>query len=46
MVETEAFETGMVPAGVNRFAEHWLHADGTPNEPIVLVHALKVARRK
>jgi hypothetical protein len=36
----------MIPPGVNTFREHALQLDGKPNEPIVLAHALKIARNK
>src|SRR5689334_21009935 len=34
----------MLPAGVDTFKEHALQLDGTPNQPIVLTHALMVSR--
>ena len=43
---TRSAQEGVVlPAGVNTFVEHALHFDGTPNEPIVLAHALPVTRK-
>ena len=39
-----AQEGVMLPAGVDTFREHVLQLDGTPNQPIVLTHALMVSR--
>jgi hypothetical protein len=36
-------EKGVVlPAGLDTFREHALGLDGTPNQPIVLAHALTI----
>ena len=40
---TRSAQKGVVlPAGLNLFREHALQLDGSPNEPIVLTHALIV----
>jgi hypothetical protein len=36
----------VLPAGVDTFRKHALQLDGTPNQPIVLTHALVVSRKK
>ena len=33
----------VLPAGVNIFRDHAIQLDGTPNEPVVLAHALMVS---
>jgi len=35
----------MLPPGFDIFAEHALKLDGSPNEPLVLAHAMMVSRR-
>jgi hypothetical protein len=41
---TRSAQNGVVlPAGLETFREHAFQTDGTPNEPIVLAHALVVA---
>jgi hypothetical protein len=43
---TRSAQDGVVlPAGIDTFAEHALQLDGTPNQPIVLAHALVVTRK-
>jgi hypothetical protein len=40
---TRSAQKGVVlPAGLDTFREHALRLDGTPNQPIVLVHALAI----
>ena len=34
----------MLPPGVNTFPAHAIQLDGTPNEPVVLTHALMISR--
>jgi hypothetical protein len=44
---TRSAQEGVVlPAGARIFREHALQLDGTPNEPIILTHALQVSYRK
>jgi hypothetical protein len=43
---TRSAQDGVVlPAGVDLYQEHALLLDGTPNQPTVLAHALRVARQ-
>jgi hypothetical protein len=40
---TRSAQKGVVlPAGIDTFKEHALRLDGTPNQPIVLAHALTI----
>ena len=44
---TRSAQKGVVlPAGLDTFEEHALQPDGTPNQPIVLSHALMVSRNQ
>ena len=44
---TRSAQSGVVlPAGLDTFREHALQLDGTPNEPIVLAHAIAVAQKR
>lgn len=43
---TRSAQEGVVlPAGVDTYKEHAFRLDGTPNQPVVLSHALMVSRK-